>query len=225
MATQKQIAANRRNATKSTGPRTEAGKCRSRRNAWRHGLTAESIVDVVENAADYKRFESQILADYQPKATIEYELVTRLASLLWRLRRATSIESGLLEIQARLLQAQRARLKLEGRSAKNQLNIFYELIPSLSKPSQSPDVPFGVSDSRRDQETEDHQSERLDLSLSFSEIANLKMEIFETLGRYETRLWRQLAQTIVLINQMRLTNQEPVFLAGELLGYIWRCRR
>ena len=54
MATDKQIAANRLNAKNSTGPRTDAGKRRSRRNAIRHGLTAETIIGVLEDPAAYK---------------------------------------------------------------------------------------------------------------------------------------------------------------------------
>ena len=92
MATDKQIAANRLNAQASTGPRTEHGKRRSRRNAFRHGLTAETIINVVENAADYRKLEAQLKADFHPQTTIEQQLVARLASLLWRLRRATAIE-------------------------------------------------------------------------------------------------------------------------------------
>ena len=53
MATEKQIIANQQNARHSTGPRTEAGKRRSRRNAIRHGLTAETVALTLENAADY----------------------------------------------------------------------------------------------------------------------------------------------------------------------------
>ena len=44
MASSRQIAANRANAKRSTGPKTEQGKARSRMNAWKHGLTAEDIV-------------------------------------------------------------------------------------------------------------------------------------------------------------------------------------
>src|SRR5664279_3770431 len=98
MATEKQIAANRRNARKSTGPRTERGKERSRQNAFRHGLTAQTVISIVENADEYTDLETLIIADYEPQTTIERVLVERLASLLWRLRRAVTIETGLFQI-------------------------------------------------------------------------------------------------------------------------------
>jgi hypothetical protein len=53
----RQIEANRRNARLSTGPTTEEGKRKSRRNAVRHGLTAETVIDALEDAADYAAFE------------------------------------------------------------------------------------------------------------------------------------------------------------------------
>jgi hypothetical protein len=53
-----QIEANRRNARKSTGPITEEGEQRSRRNAVRHGLTAETVISALEDAEDYKAFEA-----------------------------------------------------------------------------------------------------------------------------------------------------------------------
>ena len=99
MTSFRQIAANRRNASKSTGPRTEEGKHRSRCNAVRHGLTAETVIDTLEDAEDYKAFEAAITADYDAQSAVERELVLRLAGLLWRLRRATTIEAGLFEIQ------------------------------------------------------------------------------------------------------------------------------
>src|SRR3954466_9910942 len=103
MTTYKQIEANRRNARHSTGPITERGKLRSRRNAVRHGLTAETVIGSLEDAEDYKAFEAAVIADYDAQSAVERELVLRLASLLWRIRRATTIETGLFEIQARQL--------------------------------------------------------------------------------------------------------------------------
>src|SRR5438552_2713154 len=103
MSSFRQIDANRRNAQLSTGPVTEAGKKRSRRNAVRHGLTAETVIDELEDTKDYAAFELAVTTDYDAQSAVERELVLRLASVLWRLRRATAIESGLFKIQAQHL--------------------------------------------------------------------------------------------------------------------------
>ena len=103
MTSYRQIEANRRNALRSTGPRTEAGKLQSRRNAVRHGLMAETVIGSLEDAEDYSAFEAAIIADYDAQSAVERELVLRLASILWRLRRATAMETGLFEIHAELL--------------------------------------------------------------------------------------------------------------------------
>ncbi len=110
MTSFRQIEANRRNAQLSTGPVTEEGKKKSRQNAVRHGLTAETVIDALEDAEDYAAFEMAVTADYDAQSAVERELVLRLASLLWRLRPATAIESGLFKIQARqLLQFRQSR--------------------------------------------------------------------------------------------------------------------
>ena len=64
MASLKQIEANRRNALKSTGPTTQQGKDRSRCNALRHGLTAETVIATLEDTEDYQAFEAAVIADY-----------------------------------------------------------------------------------------------------------------------------------------------------------------
>jgi hypothetical protein len=98
MTSFRQIEANQRNARKSTGPITQ--EQRSRCNAVRHGLTAETVIGALEDAEDYKAFEAAVIADYDAQSAVERELVLRLASLLWRLRRATTMETGLFEVQA-----------------------------------------------------------------------------------------------------------------------------
>ena len=107
MTSFRQFEANRRNALRSTGPKTDDGKRRSRVNAVRHGLTAETVVGSLEDAEDYKAFEAAIISDYCAETAVARELVLRLASLLWRLRRATAIETDLLEIQAEALRERR----------------------------------------------------------------------------------------------------------------------
>jgi hypothetical protein len=116
MTSFRQLEANRRNARLSTGPVTEQGKRKSRQNAVRHGLTAETVIDALEDAEDYAAFEMAVTADYDAPSVVERELVLRLASLLWRLRRATAIESGLFKIQAKhLLQFRQRRQAHEDR--------------------------------------------------------------------------------------------------------------
>jgi hypothetical protein len=112
MTSYRQIEANRRNAFKSTGPKTEAGRQASRCNAVRHGLTAETVISALEDAEDYQAFEAAIIADYDAQSAVERELVLRLASLLWRLRRATTMETGIFEIQADHLQNYRQNHQL-----------------------------------------------------------------------------------------------------------------
>jgi hypothetical protein len=94
MTSVRQFQANRRNGRHGTGPTSDEGKQRSRCNAMCHGLTAETMIGALEDAEDYKAFEAAITADYDAQSAAERELVLRLASLLWRLRRATAIETG-----------------------------------------------------------------------------------------------------------------------------------
>ena len=116
MTSLRQIEANRRNARLSTGPISEEGKRRSRQNAVRHGLTAETVIDALEDAEDYAAFEMAIATDFEAETAVERELVLRLASVLWRLRRATAIETGLFRIQARrLLQFRQRRQARDNR--------------------------------------------------------------------------------------------------------------
>src|SRR5499425_1519953 len=116
MTSFRQIEANRRNARKSTGPITGEGKQHSRCNAVRHGLTAETVIGALEDAQDYKAFEATIIADYDAQSAVERELVLRLASVLWRLRRATTMETGLFEIQAEHLHNNRQSQQLPASS-------------------------------------------------------------------------------------------------------------
>jgi hypothetical protein len=78
---------------------------RSRRCAWRDGLADQTVVQTLEHVRSYRAFERTLIASIDPRSVIELALVHRLASLLWRLRRASAIETGLFEIQGELLLA------------------------------------------------------------------------------------------------------------------------
>jgi hypothetical protein len=72
---------------------------RSRRRPWRDGLATQTVAENIEDAKCYRAFERAIIDSFVPRSVIELELVHRLASLLWRLRRASAIETGLFQIQ------------------------------------------------------------------------------------------------------------------------------
>jgi hypothetical protein len=193
MTTLRQIEANRRNARRSTGPVTEEGKQRSRCNAVRHGLTAETVIGALEDADDYQAFEAAVIADYDAQTAVERELVLRLASLLWRLRRATAMETGLFEIQARHLLAFR-----HGREVPKGLDRISHRLSGLSDPDQqnAGTGPTEVTTSCGD------AGAALDLTRCFLRLASLPTLPLDRLSRYEAALWRQSAQTIFALNDL-----------------------
>jgi hypothetical protein len=194
MTSLKQIEANRRNAKNSTGPRSEAGKQRSSRNAVRHGLTAETVIEPLEDAEDYAAFEEAIAASFDPETAVERELILRLASLLWRLRRATSIETALFQV------------KIEHDSGPLPVS---EL--SRSPPSRLVGIHVAPANVRGRDDVgvvptigTGMQETRTALACCFMRVINLTDGAFERLGRYEAALWRQVRQTVFSLEGLRL---------------------
>jgi hypothetical protein len=93
MISEKQLEANRRNALKSTGPKTEEGKSRSRMNALCHGLTAAQAVLPHENEDDYEKLREGILESYAPENSADQALVEELVHAYWRLLRMHRVET------------------------------------------------------------------------------------------------------------------------------------
>ena len=96
MATKRQIAANHRNARRSTGPKSAAGKAASSANALRHGLSAaRAVVLPDEDGEAYERLRQDVLADLDPAGALQEALAQRIVVLLWRLDRAARLEAEL----------------------------------------------------------------------------------------------------------------------------------
>ena len=103
MASQKQIDANRRNAQKSTGPVTEAGKAVAKFNALRHGMTAESAVLPYEDHLAYAMLREALLSHYAPANIAEELLVDVVANSYWRLLRARRVETSTMKLGVQAL--------------------------------------------------------------------------------------------------------------------------
>jgi hypothetical protein len=203
-----QIEANRRNALRSTGPKTEDGKRRTRHNAVRHGLTAETVIVPLEDTRDYQAFEAAIIADYDARTAVERELVLRLASLLWRIRRATAIEADLLQIQAEILSDR--RLELAGDDTEQEPVCPWQrvVLPQVQRRSGNGSRPDDQSHSVNDQGDHAKGSRDLpgaarNLTYCFLRLANLDNGVFERLGRYESALWRQIMQTLFALQTIK----------------------
>ena len=201
MTSLRQIEANRRNARLSTGPVTEEGKKRSRLNAIRHGLTAETIIDALEDAEDYAAFELAVTSDYDAQTAVERELVLRLASLLWRLRRATAIESGLFRIQAQHLFQFRQR-RLASRKRQNIIDTVYRNAVANEEADR-----FATGTDSGSATTSAPPNPYDDLTQSFVRLSSLPTYPLDRLSRYEATLWRQARQ--ILFTLQRLDRRKP----------------
>ena len=196
MSSLRQIQANRRNARLSTGPVTEEGKAKSRRNALRHGLAAETVIVALEDADDYAAFELAVTADYDAQSAVERELVLRLASLLWRLRRVTAIEAGLFKEQARSL------LELSGpqQGPKCIRSLYPKVISENVRRRDQEDFEQSVAaDGSSTHEASDQYEA---LTKAFVGLSDLPTYPLDRLGRYEAALWRQARQILFTLRCM-----------------------
>ena len=206
MTSFRQIEANRRNAQLSTGPVTEEGKRRSRQNAVRHGLTAETVIDALEGAEDYAAFEMAVTADYDAQSAVERELALRLASLLWRLRRTTAIESGLFKIQAKHLLQFRQRRQAHQEHQKIIDSMCRYAVATENPIQQDQDTPTSGLDPGSPS-TAEPADPFDDLTRSFVRLSNLPTCPLDRLSRYEATLWRQACQ--ILFTLQCLDRRKP----------------
>jgi len=101
MTSERQIAANRRNAQRSTGPRSPEGREISSRNSQQHGVLSQRVTTDVEEKEIYERMLNSFMEEYGPRSEKEILLVERLANLFWRERRLIQTERSQLSFAAR----------------------------------------------------------------------------------------------------------------------------
>jgi hypothetical protein len=94
MATPVQIEANRRNAQKSTGPKSAEGKARSRLNGTTHGFRSEVVAIPPEDQAGFAASLAGFLEDWKPRTDDRRQLVERAATAAWQARRCVQIETA-----------------------------------------------------------------------------------------------------------------------------------
>ncbi len=95
MTSQVQSEANRRNALKSTGPKSKKGKGRASLNALKHGLRSKDIVLPSEDGREFDGLRLALITELEPEGSLEEQFAERIVVCLWRLRRVYPIEAGI----------------------------------------------------------------------------------------------------------------------------------
>ena len=190
MTSEKQIDANRANAKKSTGPRTEEGRARSRANAWKHGLTASLLVIGGEEPDDFDEVRTAFMEKYDPQSPLECELVERVAAICWRLRRVPVFEAAIID-------ARQAQLDHDARRAN--FGMPYRT-PQEFDAEEMPDVEWSVY-----------------LGASLIQDSTYG-DVLGKLSRYDAALVKSLEKTLLLLQENRSTKREPVMLEAVALA-------
>ncbi len=108
------IESNQRNAQRSTGPRTRAGKVASSRNSLQHGLLAREMLLPDEDAKTFMTFCKEMADQLAPYGPLEALLVERITASAWRLRRIVRLEAGVLTFRTREAEAELAASQRDG---------------------------------------------------------------------------------------------------------------
>ncbi len=98
MVSEKRIEANRRNAQRSTGPRTPAGRARSSMNALRHGITGQVSIMNEEDRVAHDKFVQDLIAGLKPEGAVELQFASVIAEDFWRLQRIRAVENDMLAL-------------------------------------------------------------------------------------------------------------------------------
>ena len=143
------------------------------------------MIDALEDSEDHRGFEAAIIADYDAETAVARELVLRLASLLWRLRRIIAIEADLFAIRAEILHGRRRDTATAHGEFTNQTQ--NAVMRGEDDRISCSDPPLSARE----------------LTYCFLRLGNLDNGAFERLGRYNAALWKQTAQTLLLLGPIR----------------------
>ena len=159
------------------------------------------MIGALEDSKDYKAFEAAIIADYDAQSAVERELVLRLASLLWRLRRATTMKTGLFEIQADYLRA----FRQDCQTPPNPQEIIYTRFGLADSIDTDPErASHGITNGTEARPSSGPKSvdPATDLARCFLRLANLPSYPLDRLSRYEAILWRQAGQILFALDAL-----------------------
>ena len=194
-------------ASNLVGIDPQSKRRRSRRRARRDGFADQSVVKTFEDVHSYRAFERALIGSVDPRSVIELALAHRLASLLWRLRRASALETGLFELHGEALPACRQEPS-RGPSRPGALQTNTGANGHTKGPGSNgrDDPPMSEHDnslSTTMRAAPGRLSKSRTIAQCFLRLSHLDPTLLDRVGSYEARLWRQAAQTIWALDAMR----------------------
>jgi len=190
MTSDRKAESNRRNALRSTGPKTPEGKAAVRLNALKHGLLSREVLLPGEDEEALRELGERLRAELQPVGELENLLVDRIIAAYWRLRRLGRVEAGIFAWELYEELAERAESEAreyESGSADELMDLINTRITDEEKHAQALEK---VRQMRSEQ-----QAESITLGRTFARDAE-KANAFSKLLRYETAIERQLYRAL-----------------------------
>ena len=202
MTSEKQLVANQLNAQKSTGPKTDQGKAVSKYNALRHGLLSQEVVLPGEDESAFDELYEKFREELLPEGELEIQLVERIATLCWRLRRIGKVEAGIFEMQRSESYLQRVKSAAEKR-LESMMPIEFQV---SSWEAASDEKSYQESLLRVEEGKNARQEELLTVGLAF--IKDSRSEnAFSKLSRYEVGIERSLYRAIQELERLQAKRQ------------------
>ena len=188
MTSEKQAQANRRNALKSTGPKTPAGKAAVRLNANKHGLRSQEVLLPGEDEEALKELDENLRAELQPVGELENLFVDGIVAAHWRLRRLRRVEAGIFAWELYGELAERAQQEAH--------TYEWSVLDALGSAEQITDEQKHQEALAKAQEMKAKQdAETATLGRTFIRDAD-QANAFSKLSRYETAIWRSLYKAL-----------------------------
>jgi hypothetical protein len=185
----KQTRANRRNALKSTGPKTPEGKAAASQNSLTHGLLSKDVLVSGESEAALEELSKRIMNELRPVGELEGLLVERIIAAAWRLRRLGRVEAGIFAWERFGELAERAERESRGYESSSLIDMAdgYTTITDKKRHKESL--------SRAQQMRSAQEAETATLGRTFVRDAN-GANAFAKLSRYETTIERGLYKAL-----------------------------
>jgi hypothetical protein len=183
----RRTAANRRNALRSTGPKSAEGKRAARYNGLRHGLLSRDIVLPGEDAGGFEALRTSVHDDLAPVGSLERFLADRIASAAWRLRRVERTETT--TFAWRIVSLEAGRLGGDVREQEFTLDL------ALDPPFIRDEAAHGLAARKLEQARRTRDGDPLLIGRAFDADAN-EGDAFGKLARYETSIERSLYRAL-----------------------------